>query len=184
MAILAAVNSPEVDIIGITTIFGNVTTSQATKNAFILLNLAGRPDVSTNLGPTSLRALETLRATRILPRYLGVGKGLATPLRRCATLVDFVCLQEHCASLRPHIQKQMQSPLLGKSILGARFLSMRGGSHHVRPLMSWYTRFQTRSSASACNGVQTARQSFSSGKARAGSCLLLILRRRRVGGFK
>jgi inosine-uridine nucleoside N-ribohydrolase len=49
MAILAALNSPEVDVIGLTTIFGNVSTSQATKNAFILLNLAGRLDVSSLL---------------------------------------------------------------------------------------------------------------------------------------
>lgn len=67
MAILAALNSPEVDIIGITTIFGNVTTSQATKNAFILLNLAGRPDVSTNLGLTASGHPST-----VIPRALGV----------------------------------------------------------------------------------------------------------------
>ena len=45
MAILAALNSDEVEVIGITTIFGNVKTSTATDNAFILLNLAGKGEV-------------------------------------------------------------------------------------------------------------------------------------------
>ena len=45
MAILAALNSEEVEVIGITTIFGNVKTSTATDNAFILLNLAGKGEV-------------------------------------------------------------------------------------------------------------------------------------------
>ena len=45
MAILAAFNSEEVEVIGITTIFGNVKTSTATDNAFILLSLAGCPEV-------------------------------------------------------------------------------------------------------------------------------------------
>lgn len=45
MAILAALNSDEVEVIGITTIFGNVKTCTATDNAFILLNLAGKGEV-------------------------------------------------------------------------------------------------------------------------------------------
>ena len=46
MAILAAFNSPDVDIIGFTTIFGNVRTPQATGNALVLRELAGREEVS------------------------------------------------------------------------------------------------------------------------------------------
>ena len=46
MAILAAFNSPEVDIIGLTTVFGNVRTPQATANALVLRELAQREDVS------------------------------------------------------------------------------------------------------------------------------------------
>lgn len=45
MAILAAFNSPEVEIIGLTTIFGNVTTPMATSNAIFLTELASRRDV-------------------------------------------------------------------------------------------------------------------------------------------
>ena len=45
-AIASAFNSPEVDVIGLTSIFGNVQTAKATENAFFLLKLAEREDVS------------------------------------------------------------------------------------------------------------------------------------------
>ena len=45
MAILTAMNSEEVDIIGLTTIFGNVYTPTATRNAFKLLEIAGKTQV-------------------------------------------------------------------------------------------------------------------------------------------
>jgi uridine nucleosidase len=45
MAILAAFNSPEVEVIGLTSIFGNVPTAMATRNALVLAELAGRADV-------------------------------------------------------------------------------------------------------------------------------------------
>ena len=45
MAICAAFNSPEVEVIGLTTIFGNVFTPTATENAFILLKLVGEEKV-------------------------------------------------------------------------------------------------------------------------------------------
>jgi inosine-uridine nucleoside N-ribohydrolase len=44
-AILAAFNSPEVDVIAITTIYGNVPTPLASQNALILTELAGREEV-------------------------------------------------------------------------------------------------------------------------------------------
>jgi inosine-uridine nucleoside N-ribohydrolase len=45
MAILFALASPELDVIGLTTIFGNVYTEQATQNALRLLQFAGRSDI-------------------------------------------------------------------------------------------------------------------------------------------
>ena len=45
MAILAAFSSPEVEVIGLTTLFGNVRTPTATSNALFLRELAGRHDV-------------------------------------------------------------------------------------------------------------------------------------------
>ncbi|XP_077228087.1 uridine-ribohydrolase 2 [Tasmannia lanceolata] len=45
MAILLALQSPEVEVIGLTTIFGNVYTTLATRNALHLLEVAGRTDI-------------------------------------------------------------------------------------------------------------------------------------------
>lgn len=42
MAILMAFNSPELEVIGLTTVFGNVTTAVATKNALHLCEIAGQ----------------------------------------------------------------------------------------------------------------------------------------------
>ncbi|CAN6681506.1 hypothetical protein ACFX13_017646 [Malus domestica] len=45
MAIFVALQSPEVQVIGITTIYGNVYTTLATRNALHLLEVAGRTDI-------------------------------------------------------------------------------------------------------------------------------------------
>lgn len=50
MAILSAFNSEEVEILGLTTIYGNVPTDMATRNAIFLKNRAGRPDVPVYRG--------------------------------------------------------------------------------------------------------------------------------------
>ena len=45
MALLFALASPEIDVVGLTTIFGNVHTATATENALRLLDFAGRDDI-------------------------------------------------------------------------------------------------------------------------------------------
>ncbi|CDP15395.1 unnamed protein product [Coffea canephora] len=45
MAILMAFQSPDLDILGLTTIYGNVTTEGATRNALLLCEIAGYPGV-------------------------------------------------------------------------------------------------------------------------------------------
>ncbi|XP_057957075.1 probable uridine nucleosidase 2 [Malania oleifera] len=45
MAILVALRSPEVEVIGLTTIYGNVYTTLATRNALHLMEVAGRTDI-------------------------------------------------------------------------------------------------------------------------------------------
>ena len=60
MAILAAFNSPEVEVIGMTTIFGNVRTPQATANALVLRELAKREDVRKSCYISTLSNLPTL----------------------------------------------------------------------------------------------------------------------------
>jgi inosine-uridine nucleoside N-ribohydrolase len=53
MAIFLALASPELDVIGLTTIFGNVHTELATTNALRLLEIAGRPDLPVAKGAES-----------------------------------------------------------------------------------------------------------------------------------
>ncbi|XP_022842736.1 uridine nucleosidase 1-like isoform X2 [Olea europaea var. sylvestris] len=50
MAILMAFQSPELEILGLTTIFGNVATDDATSNALLLCEIAGCPDVPVSEG--------------------------------------------------------------------------------------------------------------------------------------
>ena len=45
MAILLALASPEVELIGITTVAGNQTLDKTTRNALVTLEIAGRPDI-------------------------------------------------------------------------------------------------------------------------------------------
>jgi len=50
MAIFFALRSPELDVIGLTTVFGNVHTDLATTNALRLLEIAGRTDIPVAKG--------------------------------------------------------------------------------------------------------------------------------------
>ena len=50
MAIFFALCSPELEVVGLTTIFGNVHTELATKNALRLLEIAGRADIPVAQG--------------------------------------------------------------------------------------------------------------------------------------
>ncbi|KAF3549654.1 hypothetical protein DY000_02001939 [Brassica cretica] len=45
MAIMMAFQTPELEILGLTTVFGNVSTQDATRNALLLCEVAGFPDV-------------------------------------------------------------------------------------------------------------------------------------------
>ncbi|KAF2589360.1 hypothetical protein F2Q70_00042072 [Brassica cretica] len=65
MAIFVALKSPEVDVIGLTTIYGNVYTTLAIRNALHLLEVAGRTDIpvaegthKTILNGTKLRVAD------------------------------------------------------------------------------------------------------------------------------
>lgn len=52
LAILLALNSPELDLIACTTVSGNTTVSQATTNTLAVLELAGRSDIPVATGAT------------------------------------------------------------------------------------------------------------------------------------
>ena len=42
---MLALRSPEVEVVGLTTLFGNVRTTMATQNALYLLEVFGRADI-------------------------------------------------------------------------------------------------------------------------------------------
>lgn len=50
MAIFYALNSPEFDVIGLTTVYGNVAAKLCTQNALRLLEVADRPDIPVAAG--------------------------------------------------------------------------------------------------------------------------------------
>ena len=57
LAILLALSSPELDVVGITTVCGNVPVGQATKNLFRVLNLV-QPPSELLVGQGAARPLE------------------------------------------------------------------------------------------------------------------------------
>ncbi len=58
MAIFYALAAPDIDLIGLTSIFGNVTTAQATRNALRLLEWGGRADIPVSQGVDRPRSID------------------------------------------------------------------------------------------------------------------------------
>jgi inosine-uridine nucleoside N-ribohydrolase len=50
IALMLAIASPEVELLGVTTVAGNTTLDKTTRNALVTLELAGRPDVPVAAG--------------------------------------------------------------------------------------------------------------------------------------
>jgi uridine nucleosidase len=61
MALLLALSSPEIEVLGLTTIYGNGTTDSTTINALNLLNFAGRTDIPVARGADQPMVLPTGR---------------------------------------------------------------------------------------------------------------------------
>ena len=74
LAIMFALNSPEISLEGLTTVSGNVPVEQGTKNALTILEMIGRPDIP-------------------------VAKGAALPLRRKLITAEYVHGQDGLADL-------------------------------------------------------------------------------------
>jgi len=67
IAILLALASPEVELIGVTTVAGNQTLDKTTRNALVTLELAGRSDIPVAVGA----AAPLRRALRTAPQVHG-----------------------------------------------------------------------------------------------------------------
>ncbi len=74
VAILLALGSPQVELLGITTCFGNCTVADATRNAQRVLALAGREDV-----PVAVGAGGPMRGDTALGNYVHGASGLDGP---------------------------------------------------------------------------------------------------------
>ena len=80
VAILLAVGSPRIELLGITTVFGNSTVEHATRNALDVLALAGREDV-----PVVAGASGPLSGEAVLGNYVHGASGLDGPELRRST---------------------------------------------------------------------------------------------------
>jgi purine nucleosidase len=66
LALLLALRSPEVEVVGVTTTYGNADVKTATRNALYLLEFAGRPGIPVAKGAESpLRGARRLFATHV-----------------------------------------------------------------------------------------------------------------------
>lgn len=77
IAILLAVASPELDLLGVTTTFGNCSVEDATRNAIQVLDLARRADI-----PVAAGAAGPLSGRRELGNYVHGASGLDGPKLR------------------------------------------------------------------------------------------------------
>lgn len=75
VAILLALGSPSVQLIGVSTVFGNCRVEDATRNARDVLHLAGRDDV-----PVAQGASQSLRGDTVLGNYVHGESGLDGPV--------------------------------------------------------------------------------------------------------
>ncbi len=73
MAILFALKSPELELIGLTTIYGNVHTDLATQNALRLVEFSGRPDIPVAHGAAKPMVVPLKPVADFVHGYDGLG---------------------------------------------------------------------------------------------------------------
>jgi purine nucleosidase len=83
LAILLATASPEIELLGLTTVMGNCAIDVATRNALVLLDVAGRPDVPVARGAADPIATPYLGPVPQVHGVDGMGDGgpLPSPTR-------------------------------------------------------------------------------------------------------
>ncbi|GAB1509490.1 nucleoside hydrolase [Actinophytocola sp. KF-1] len=95
IALFAALASPELDVAGLTTVFGNVTVEVATRNALTLLDVAGRADIPVARGAAAPIAMDYLGAIPHVHGEDGLGDGgeLVAPTRAALDIsaAEFLC---------------------------------------------------------------------------------------------
>lgn len=84
LAIFLALASPELDVVGLTTIFGNAATDVTTRNALVLLEIAEREDVPVAVGESRPLAADYLGPVPQVHGSNGLGDATFTEPRRTA----------------------------------------------------------------------------------------------------
>jgi inosine-uridine nucleoside N-ribohydrolase len=75
IALLLAVASPELDILGVTTVAGNTTLDKTTRNALTVLELAGRPEI-----PVAMGAAVPITRDLVVAEYVHGKSGMDGPV--------------------------------------------------------------------------------------------------------
>jgi inosine-uridine nucleoside N-ribohydrolase len=96
IAIFLALASPELDVVGLTTVFGNCAVDVATRNALTLLDVAGRADIPVAMGAANPVAMPYLGGAPHVHGTDGLGDGadpLPTPAGQpvAVTAAEFLC---------------------------------------------------------------------------------------------
>ena len=103
IALFATLASPEFDVAGLTTVFGNVTVETATRNALALLDIAGRGDIPVARGAAAPVAMDYLGAIPHIHGEDGLGDGgeLAAPTRPAldVSAAEFLCREAPGATI-------------------------------------------------------------------------------------
>jgi len=123
VALLLALASPEVDVIGVTTVHGNQTLDKTTANALRVLELIGRGDVPVAAGADKPLARELFVAAYVHGESGLDGPSLPPPRGRACSqhAVDFLAQR-----LRPGVVLVATGPLTNVALLLERH-------PHVRP---------------------------------------------------
>lgn len=97
MAILLALNSPEIQVVGLTTVFGNVWTQQATANALRLAEFANQPEIPVAHGAEKPLHIPFVEPAHFVHGANGLGeiytpdpKGQPDPRSAAQLIVDMV----------------------------------------------------------------------------------------------
>jgi purine nucleosidase len=100
LALLYAVASPEVELIGATTVMGNIAVDQATENTLAVLEVAGRPDVEVAQGAARPLAREHVPFP-VVHGERGLGRAAPPPPTASASARSAVDLIVDTARERP-----------------------------------------------------------------------------------
>lgn len=101
MAILMALASPELDVLGLTTIFGNASTEVTTRNALALLEAAERTDIPVGVGRSDPIATGYLGPVPQVHGADGLGDGGVDPPSTTPGSADAVELLHQTLLARP-----------------------------------------------------------------------------------